>query len=212
MTNGVCGNNAGLGPDDAVILFDNDDNYESAVLVTTSGGQFPDYFQQPSGLVTRTQPPQISAGSGKDFIVTSIEPNNLLKVRYIEFQETDFGAQYSPRIFPVDTSLSDGSIDEPNKFSRPVHIALTGDGTNYLFVTDADKDSVFQFTLTGLEGIAPPPGSGETKYQNASFGGSGIGLTQFNEPMGVAYWREILYVCDAGNGRVLRFRLTLDFE
>jgi hypothetical protein len=209
---GPSANNAGLGPDDAVVLFNNNDVFESAVLVTTSGGQFNNYFREPSGLVTRTQPPQITAGQGKDFIVSSLSPNNLLKVQYIEFQETEFGAQYSPRIFPIDTSLADGFISEPNKFTRPVHLCLTGDGTNYLFVTDAEKDSLYQFTLTGLEGVAPPPASGETRYQKASFGGTGIGLTQFNEPMGVAYWREILYVCDAGNGRVLRFKLTLDFE
>jgi hypothetical protein len=209
---GPSSNNAGLGPDDAVIQFNNDDQFQSAIVVNTSGGQFNDFFKQPSGLITLCQPPQISAGTGKDFLATSLEPNNLLKVQYIEFQETDFGAQYSPRIFSIDTSLADGFISEPNKFSRPSHMTLTGDGTNYLFVSDSDKDSVYQFTLTGLEGIPPPPASGETKYQKASFGGNGIGLSQFNEPMGVAYWSEILYVCDAGNARVLRFKLTLDFE
>jgi len=35
---------------------------------------------------------------------------------------------------------------------------------------------------------------------------------QFNEPRGLACWNQILYVCDAGNGRVLRFKLTLDFD
>lgn len=160
---GPSANNAGLGPDDAVVLFNNNDVFESAVLVTTSGGQFNNYFREPSGLVTRTQPPQITAGQGKDFIVSSLSPNNLLKVQYIEFQETEFGAQYSPRIFPIDTSLADGFISEPNKFTRPVHLCLTGDGTNYLFVTDAEKDSLYQFTLTGLEGVAPPPASGETR-------------------------------------------------
>lgn len=209
---GPSSNNAGLGPDDAVVLFDNEDNFQSAVIVTSSGGQFNDFFSEPSGLVTPAQPPQITATQGKDFIVTSLDANKLLKVQYIQFIETDFGAQYSPIVFPQDTSLADGFITEPNKFSKPVHLALTGDGTNYIFVTDAEKDSVYQFTVTGLEGILPPPASGETKYQKASFGGSGVGPTQFNEPLGVAYWNEILYVCDAGNSRVLRFKLTLDFE
>ena len=209
---GPSSNNAGLGPDDAVVLFDDDDQFESTVLVSSSGGQFNDFFRDPSGLVTRTQPPQITAGEGKDFLVSSMDADQLLKVQYIQFEESDFGAQYSPLIFPQDTSLADGFLTDPNKFTAPTHIALTGDGTNYLFVTDAAKDSVYQFTLTGLEGIQPPPASGEPRYQKASFGGSGNGPTEFNEPLGVAYWNEILYVCDAGNARVLRFKLTLDFE
>jgi hypothetical protein len=195
-----------------VVLFDANDQFESTVLVSSSGGQFNDFFRDPSGLVTRTQPPQITAGEGKDFLVSSMDADQLLKVQYIQFEESDFGAQYSPLIFPQDTSLADGFLTDPNKFTAPTHIALTGDGTNYLFVTDAAKDSVYQFTLTGLEGIQPPPASGEPRYQKASFGGSGNGPTEFNEPLGVAYWNEILYVCDAGNARVLRFKLTLDFE
>ena len=162
---GPSSNNAGLGPDDAVVLFDADDQFESTVLVSSSGGQFNDFFRDPSGLVTRTQPPQITAGEGKDFLVSSMDANQLLKVQYIQFEESDFGAQYSPLIFPQDTSLADGFLTDPNKFTAPTHIALTGDGTNYLFVTDAAKDSVYQFTLTGLEGIQPPPASGEPRYQ-----------------------------------------------
>jgi hypothetical protein len=30
--------------------------------------------------------------------------------------------------------------------------------------------------------------------------------------MAVAYFNEILYVADAGNGRILRFKLTTDFD
>ena len=40
-----------------------------------------------------------------------------------------------------------------------------------LFVIDSEKDSLFQFTSTGLEGIPPPPASGEKKYVQVSFGG-----------------------------------------
>ena len=205
-------NNAGLGPDDAVLLFSSDDQFQSSVLVTTSSGQFNDYFDQPFGLVTRTQPPQISAPTGADFLFTSIAPNNLLKVQYIEFIEAEFGAEYRPTIFPLDTSLASGGLNEHNKFRSPKHITITGDGTNYVFVSDSEKDSVYQFTVNGLEGVLPPPASGETKYQKVSFGGSGVGPMQFNEPRGLAYWNQILYVCDAGNGRVLRFKLTLDFD
>ncbi|MFT4754705.1 MAG: hypothetical protein ACI85Q_002265, partial [Salibacteraceae bacterium] len=34
----------------------------------------------------------------------------------------------------------------------------------------------------------------------------------FKNPRAVAYLNEILYVADSGNGRVLRFKLTSDFD
>ncbi|MBL4710361.1 MAG: hypothetical protein JKY48_18175, partial [Flavobacteriales bacterium] len=64
----------------------------------------------------------------------------------------------------------------------------------------------------GLEGVEPPPASGQTKYIKTSFGGKGIGASQFNNPSSVAYRNEIVYVADTDNGRVLRFKLTTDIE
>ncbi len=209
---GPSANNAGLGPDDAVLLFDNEDDFSSAVLVTTSGGQFNDYFSGVSGLAAVTQPPQISARSSRDFWFTTVDPSSLFKVQYVEYIESEFGAEFRPLIYPPDTSLSSRALYEPNRFDQPYHLTFTGDGTNYLFVSDSQRDSVYQFSGNGLEGIAPPPGSGEKKYAIASFGGTGIGPTQFNRPMGLAYWNQILYVCDSGNGRILRFKMTLDFD
>ncbi len=108
--------------------------------------------------------------------------------------------------------IADGWLNSPNKFTYPTGITVAGDESRYIFVTDAEKDSVYQFTSNGLEGVPPPPGSGSVRYTKASFGGSGPGPTQFNEPRGVAYYNQILYVCDAGNHRVCRFKLTLDFD
>ncbi len=77
---------------------------------------------------------------------------------------------------------------------------------------DREKDSLFQFTNTGLEGVKAPAGSTSTKNIRVSFGGTGVDLTQFNQPSAVAYYDRIVYVADAGNGRVLRFKLTTDFN
>jgi hypothetical protein len=89
---------------------------------------------------------------------------------------------------------------------------MAGDASRYLFVVDSEKDSLYQFTANGLEGIPPPPASGEKKYVQVSFGGEGDGPMQFNEPRAAAFWKKILYVVDAGNGRISRFKCTLDFE
>lgn len=209
---GPSANNANQGPDDAVILFTNKDNFLSPVPVTTSGGLFNDYFKDPHGITTWCKPPQLGASTSPDFIYTSLDPDNLLKVQYIEFIEGEFGAEYRPVIFPVNDPLATGYLYTPGKFEEPRGITVAGDETRYIFVTDAAKDSVYQFTSNGLEGIPPPPGSEEKVYQKASFGGTGTGPLQFNEPVGIAYFKQILYVADAGNGRISRFKLTLDFD
>lgn len=204
-------NNAGQGPDDAVIIFNNQDQYISPISVNTSSGLFNNYFKKPFGLTSLAQPPQISASNSPDFLFTSLDENTPLKVQYIEFLESDFGAEYRPVIFSSDPVASDW-INSPNKFTKPMGITVAGDQSRYIFVSDAEKDSIYQFTSNGLEGVPPPPGSGETMYQIASFGGAGAGPLQFNEPRGITYYKNILYVCDAGNHRVSRFKLTLDFD
>ncbi len=207
------GGSSVLGPNDAVFLFGNDDALISRVSVNTSSGLFNDYFQMPFGLSTFTQPPQITASNSRDFLYTSLDANNALKVQYIEFIESEFGAEFRPRILASsDTSKASGFINSPGKFSQPYDVTVAGDATRYIFVVDGQTDSLYQFTLTGLEGVLPPAATGITKYQKASFGGSGEGITQFNRPQAVAYFNQILYVADTDNGRILRFKLTLDFD
>lgn len=203
------------GPDNAVILFNEADEFVTPITVTTRGGVFKDFFKTPTGMSSYAQPPQISASNSRNFVFTSLDQSadNLYKVRLMTYLETDFGAEYNPNdIIPLDTSLAEGSINDAGKFIMPVDVTLTGDGTGFIFVVDSEKDSLYQFTSTGLEGIKPPPGSGLTKYVKVSFGGEGIELMQFNQPMAVAYLNKILYVADAGNSRVLRFKLTSDFD
>lgn len=202
-----------LGPDDAVLIFTNNDDFISAINVNTSSGVFNDYFEDPSGITTYTQPPQLEARPGRDFIFTSLDETNALQVQRINFVETEFTSFYQPSLLAAgDTSKAEGFINSPNKFMKPRDVTLAGDATGYIFVVDSEKDSLFQFTPTGFEGVQPPPATGITKFQKASFGGNGNGVRQFNKPQGVAYFNEVVYVADTENGRVLRFKLTLDFE
>ena len=203
------------GPDNAVLLFDEDDNFVSPINVTTSGGIFKDFFKMPKSLTTLSQPPQINASNSRHFIYTSVDPdaNNQFRIRQINFIETDFGVDYVPNgRVEEDTSKAEGFITEPDKFTSPAGVTITGDGSNFIFVVDTDSDSLYQFTFTGLEGVKPPAGSADTKYIKTSFGGEGISLTSFNDPTAVAYLDKIVYVADSGNGRLLRFKLTSDFE
>lgn len=201
------------GPDDAVLLFSESDSLITPVNVTTSGGYFNDYFKKPFAISSFVQPPQINARGGNEFIFSSVSDNAVIKVQVIDYVETEFGASYQPRAMQYeDYSKADGFLITPYKFNQPLGVTIAGDASQYIFVADALKDSVYQFTITGLEGVKPPPGSVSNKYQKASFGGTGKTLTTFNRPSAVAYKNKILYVADAGNGRILRFKLTLDFD
>lgn len=207
-----------LNPDDAIVWFNNEDERISTISVNTSSGLFRDYFLNPHGLTTLSQPPQFTAANSSDFIYASLDASNALKIQYIEFIESDFGAEFRPRILESggDTSRADGFINTPGRFDQPVDITIAGDATQFIFVADMGTDSVYQFTATGLEGVLPPAATGINKYQKTSFGGTSNTnapeLTKFNDPMSVAYFNQILYVADAGNGRILRFKLTTDFD
>ncbi len=201
------------GPDDAVLLFDTDDNYISPVAVSSSGSLFRDYFKKPTAVFSSALPPQINVVPGRDFGVLMADANTAFKYRKINFVETDFGVDYVPEgRVPEDTSKADGFITEPNKFKSPSAITVANDETGFFFIVDTETDSLYQFTQTGLEGVPPPPGSASPKHLNVSFGGEGVNATQFRDPMGVAYMNSMLYVADSGNGRVLRFKLTTDFD
>ncbi|MEL7533733.1 MAG: hypothetical protein AAFN10_20640 [Bacteroidota bacterium] len=202
------------GPDNSVLRFNEEDEFISPVFVSTNIGLFRDYFKVPSSITTFAQPPQSPAVNQRgDFVFAALDENTVLKVQSIIFAESEFGASYEVRSFPVgDTSRAERFLYEPNRFTEPAGVTIAGDGTQYIFVVDAARDSLYQFNALGYEGVNPPAGSQSNKAIVASFGGEGQGLTQFNEPRGVAYLDKIVYVADAGNGRVLRFKLTTDFE
>lgn len=205
------------GPDDAILLFDEKDQFLTPLSIVTSIGTFRDYFDKPQGIASLIQPPQgninITQAQIQDFYYTSINPDNVLKVQRINLVTGTFGSNYEVATLTVgDTSKADGFLLEPFKFDQPVDVTVAGDRTNYVWVVDMAKDSVFQFNSTGLEGVRPPDAFNTDKNIKVSFGGRGQGVTQFNNPRAVAYQNEILYVADGGNGRILRFRLTTDFD
>ncbi len=206
------GGNSFDGPDDAMLLFGSDDAFITPIGVSSNGALFRDYFKDPFGVITTIQPPQILANGNDDFLFSSLDPTGVIKVQYIEFIETEFGATYEPRVLFGTEDDAEGFLSTPYKFDRPSGMALSGDGTNHIFITDSEKDSLYLFSINGFEGVKPPPGYSSARYINVSFGGTGQGLLEFNEPMGVAYKNQVVYVADAGNGRLLRFKLTSDFD
>lgn len=181
----------------------------------------------PNDVLTFVQPPQrADFGEGVDFIVAqSPYPNGEQvgqrdSLRYgvlsILVEETLDGTEYrqdtDKLVVSDDPDRGDGFLYEEFKFGNPAGMAFAADGTNYLFVVDSQKDSLFVFNNAGVEGVAPPPGSSQTTPFKVSFGGQGDGALQFSSPEGVAYFERTVYVADTGNNRIARFRLNVDFE
>lgn len=203
------------GPDDAVLVFNQSDKFITTVNVSTEQGLIADYFKRPFAISTLAKAPQsTNVRTGGDFLFTSLSSNTTLKAQYIRFESSDFGSSYSlnTSLAGQDTSKADGFIYTPNRFTDPRGITISGDGTNYIFVSDAVRDSVYLFTLNGLEGVQPPPGYSSKKNIKVSFGGTGSGPKQFRRPTAMAYHMQTLYVCDAGNGRIVRYKLSTEFD
>jgi DNA-binding beta-propeller fold protein YncE len=121
-----------------------------------------------------------------DFIFCMIGENSF-KVQWITPGEFGFTARLNP-------AQGDFDLFEPGKFLQPQDVTVDPEGN--IYVVDAAQDSLFKFSAAGDE--------------LQSFGGSGSGEKQFNQPHGVAFFDRTLYVADTGNNRIVRFKLSTD--
>lgn len=178
----------------------------------------------PSDIISYVAPPQRTGVPQRlDFFVAQAPPLTapVAQPRYgvlaINAVMTPDGLVFEPDARRVgvagDTTRGHGFLYEEFKFSAPTGLARAGDATQYLFVVDAGKDSLFVFNDAGIEGVIPPAGARDrTRPIVVSFGGTGAGPLQFNNPQGVAYYSRTVYVADTDNNRISRFRLNTDFE
>lgn len=175
---------------------------------------------RPSDVLTYVHPPQRqSFDAARNFLVAqSPPPGGQLQYSVLSIRATvtPDGIVYRPDQEKVQSASQpdrgDGFLYESFKFENPTDLAFAADGSNYIFVVDSGTDSLYTFTATGVEGVAPPPGASSTLPVVVSFGGEGDGALSFRDPQGVAYFKQIVYVADTGNHRLSRFRLNTDFE
>ncbi len=174
----------------------------------------------PGDVMTFVQPPQRDAFPlSEDFLIAQT-PSAAIPLTFpvlsIKAVETPDGIVYQQDAERLVTAQNPdrgaGFLYEESKFLKPTDLAYAADVTNYIFVLDGGKDSLFVFNRAGIEGVTPPTGSNSLIPVVVSFGGSGDGARQFNRPEGVAYFQRVVYVADTGNNRIARFRLNTDFE
>lgn len=142
------------------------------------------------GILSASSPSGITAlrDFSQDFIFCMIGENNF-KVQWITTGEFGFTARLNP-------AQGDFDMFEPGKFSAPEDVTVDLEGN--IYVIDADLDRMLKFSSLGDE--------------LQSFGETGSGERQFQNPHGIAFFDKTLYVADTGNHRVVRFRLSTDVQ
>lgn len=204
-------------PDNAILVYRSDlsnNGYAQGLNANTSSLRS---VLDVSGMTGFLAPPQLVFGmsSSRDFILLQSRAAAEYKTLWIRQQNSEeAGTVYleNQNMLNFDTTKANRFLYDSFRFGKPADICVAPDETNYIFVIDSEKDSLFQFTSLGFEGVNPPRNSGLTKQVIASFGGRGSGPFEFNQPQGVAYMRRIVYVADTGNGRIMRFKLSTDLE
>lgn len=206
-------------PDNTVLLFDQNGTntgHSNGLIAHTPSIQSSYKITSLAGFAG---PPQRLFGinTSRDFFLTQYDSLNPVEFAClgIAFQfDPDLGSRYEgkPSFLNFDTSKADRFLYESYRFGRITDVCVAADNTEYLFVVDSDKDSLFQFSNQGFEGVTPPANFGGTKMIRTSFGGEGNSLFQFRDPSGVCYLKRIVYVADKGNGRICRYVLSTDIE
>lgn len=204
-------------PDNTILIFNNageNTGHTSGLNPVTSNLRS---VLDVGGIASFAAPPQSLGGfsTSGDFLLVQQSPQAEYKVLWIKRvidPETGIRFEENANLVQFDFTRADRFLYEPNRFKKPSDVYVATDAQGYIFVVDAQKDSLYQFTRSGAEGVNPPPNSPDTKNIIVSFGGSGNGPFQFNEPSGVCYHRRVVYVADKGNNRIARFKLSTDLE
>jgi len=179
-------NDAGIDKDDNILLFSaNDQLLTGLPPYFTWGGSGFTSIQKVTGIATMPNKKSV------DYVFCQSGQTSLFKVQWIQLvvigQTTDFESKFS-----ANTS----SLSAVNRFQSPR--GVTFDPAGNLYVVDTQTDSLYRFSSNGSE--------------HYSFGGAGSGVRQFLQPSGVAFFDKTVYVADAGNNRIVRFKLSTELN
>jgi hypothetical protein len=204
-------------PDNIIFVLDKNGNYKSFTNGLNSYSPGLKSILDVSSICSFVAPPQSLYGisTSADFLVLQTRSFAEYKALWIKrIENPDVGTEYveNTDLLDFDTTKATGFLYQSNKFTKPTDICYAPDETRYIFIVDQAKDSIFQFTSKGYEGVNAPANSELKRQINVSFGGRGSGPFQFNQPTGIAYFKRVLYVADKGNNRIMRYKLSTDLE
>lgn len=199
---------------DNVLLFNTRDQFQTPI----SGNA----YKSPFAITSLIKPPHRFdfPNPPQDFIYTSLDGQQANQVKYLEaIAIPDAPTEYRERVFNFKPDQADDYIDRNFRFTNPTGVEYTGDGTNYIFVTETfkankvdestgntstvDSTYFYAFNGEGQEGVAPQPAAQSQRQVNVSFG---LEI----KSRSVAYAGRMVYITDLTNGSIKRFRLTTD--
>jgi len=214
------------GPDNNILLFSSTDRLQTPLTsYLTATGTGKASANQLTSITTYAVPPQRANIDNRRGFITTLKGENSFRVQGMRYSSgrEDIAYAPDPELEFIDTTVghrflydgnpSDGILQ--SLFKSPEDVTYAAD-RGYILVVDSGTDSLYLFTSNGIEGILPPSFSNERKNIIVSFGGTGNGVKQFNDPMGVAYYQsnseKVVLVADAGNNRIVRFKLSTDIR
>jgi hypothetical protein len=176
----------GIDKDDNILQFSADDQLLTGLPpYFTWGGTGFTSIQKVTGIAT------IPNRRSVEYVFCQTGATSLFKVQWIQLvvlgQTTDFESKFAANTTALSTV---------NRFQSPR--GVTFDPAGNLYVVDAQTDSLYRFSSSGSE--------------HYSFGGAGSGVRQFLQPSGVAFFDKTIYVADAGNNRIVRFKLSTELN
>ncbi|MBX7043187.1 MAG: hypothetical protein K1X85_09805 [Ignavibacteria bacterium] len=125
-----------------------------------------------------------------DFILIRNTTDFGFKVEWFVYDNVK--GTYDPRFIPgEDVDIITYQLGTPE--------SITLDPNNNIFVVDNQRDSLYKFNAAG-------------ELRPESFGGTGSGDKQLNNPMGVSFFDKVLYIADTDNNRIVRYKLSTDIN
>lgn len=180
-------NSSFVDPDARVLLFDRNDAFITPIPGLRTG---------PGSGISINRPTAITSfPARRDFIVTqSLEGVAYGAFWFVYRQSSDFEG-WLPFLDPERPEDRGVDFIRPFRFLQPEAVTIDRARLD-IFIADAGLDSVFKFNSRGR---LMPESFGLAKTRGAML-----------RPTGLAFFRRVLYVSDAGRDVVLRFRLSTD--
>jgi len=182
-------NSSFVDPDSRILIFNANDVFLTplADLVTRAG----------SGITDINRPTAIAAfPNSKDFIVLQSSAGIAYGALWMTYQlSADFDG-WLPKFDPARIDQRFIDFIRPNRFVNPAGVVVDARRRD-IFITDAAMDSVLKFDSRG-------------RFKPESFGFAATG-GRLRRPTGVAFFDKTLYVADALENKIFRFKLSTDF-
>jgi len=173
-------NSSAVDPDEAVLHIGADDRLRSPLPTLRPVGVALNSLQQLSGLALSAR--------GDELVFTQRGAAMQYRLQWLRYVSGE-GAGWTQKFDPT---RDHNTVLQPGRFRAPEGAAFDLNGT--LYVVDAETDSLY---------VLSPAGQLVRGYQ-------GQGIYRLRGPAGVSVYNRTVYIADAGNGRIVRLRLSTD--